>query len=118
MSSTPLQRRADAPTTQEYGCDFRRILPWGSTGPSDTGMGVCTVAPGTTTTPHSHADHEHFYVVSGTGLLHLDGESTAIGPGDAFVVDSHRRHHFENTSAREELEMVSVWSMGAFGAAP
>ncbi|MGK5638176.1 cupin domain-containing protein [Streptomyces sp. URMC 126] len=117
MSSIPIQRRADAPTAQEYGCAFRRILPWGSAGPSDTGMGVCTVAPGTSTTPHSHADHEHFYVVRGHGLLHLDGESAEIGPGDAFVVDSERRHHFENASAEEELEMVSVWSAGPFGEA-
>ena len=116
MSSIPIQRRASAPTAQEYGCAFRRILPWGVTGPCDTGMGVCTVAPGTTTTPHSHTDHEHFYVVRGSGLLHVDGQSTPIGPGDAFVVDSERRHHFANTSAGEELEMVSVWSMGPFGA--
>lgn len=115
MSGIPIQRRADAATAEEYGCDFRRILPWGGTGPSETGMGVCTVAPGAVTVPHSHQDHEQFYVVRGHGRVHVDGESAEIGPGDALVVGSHQVHHFENGSAAEELELVSVWSQGPLG---
>lgn len=34
------------------------------------------------------------------------------------MVGAHQRHHFENASDTEELEMVSVWSLGPFGAAP
>ncbi|MEU8806351.1 cupin domain-containing protein [Streptomyces violaceoruber] len=118
MSGIRIQRRADALVQEEYGCAFRRILPWESSGPSDTGMGVCTVAPGTATTPHSHEDHEHFYVVRGSGHAEVDGERTRIAAGDALVVGAHQRHHFENASDTEELEMVSVWSLGPFGAAP
>jgi quercetin dioxygenase-like cupin family protein len=116
MTGIQIQRRADAVPEDEYGCAFRRILPWGRTGPSDTGMGVCTIAPGSASTPHSHEDHEQFYVVRGHGRAHMDGQSTEIAAGDALVVGSWQVHHFENGSATEELEMVSVWSMGAFGA--
>ncbi|MFD9498287.1 cupin domain-containing protein [Streptomyces sp. NPDC060035] len=118
MSGIPIQRREDAVTQEEYGCAFRRILPWQSSGPSDTGMGVCTVAPGTATTPHSHEDHEHFYVVRGSGRVEVDGVRTDIAAGDALVVGSYLTHHFENASDTEELELVSVWSLGAFGEKP
>ncbi|WP_030607909.1 cupin domain-containing protein [Streptomyces sclerotialus] len=116
MSGIQIQRQAEAVVHEEYGCAFRRILPWQHTGPSDTGMGVCTVAPGGVTTPHSHEDHEHFYVVRGHGLVEVDGVRTEIGPGDALVVASQQTHHFTNLSATDELEMVSVWSLGPFGA--
>jgi mannose-6-phosphate isomerase-like protein (cupin superfamily) len=116
MTGLRIQRSADAVTEQEYGCSFRRILPWDSPGPSDTGMGICTVAPGTVTTPHSHEDLEHFYVVRGSGVLIVDGERAEVGAGDAMVVGSMQVHHFENGSASEALELVSVWSMGEFGA--
>jgi quercetin dioxygenase-like cupin family protein len=115
MSGIHIQRRADAVTHVEYGCEFRRILPWGAPGPSDTGMGVCVVAPGETTTPHSHVDFEHFYVVCGHGRAHVDGQVAAIGQGDALVVGSQQVHCFENLSATDTLEMVSVWSIGPFG---
>lgn len=117
MTGIQIQRQSDAVTNQEYGCAFRRILPWQNPGPSDTGMGVCTVAPGTATTPHSHEDHEHFYVVRGRGIAQVDGERAEVGPGDALVVGSQLTHHFENLSATEDLEMVSVWSLGPLGGA-
>ncbi|MHC0429766.1 cupin domain-containing protein [Streptomyces sp. O3] len=115
MSGVQIQRRDDAAVQQEYGCAFRRILPWRSSGPSDTGMGVCTIAPGTASTPHSHEDHEHFYVVRGSGSVEVDGVRTDIAAGDALVVGSWQTHHFENASASEELELLSVWSLGPFG---
>jgi mannose-6-phosphate isomerase-like protein (cupin superfamily) len=115
MSEIQIQHRAESEFHDEYGCAFRRILPWGRTGPSDTGMGVCVVAPGKVSTPHSHVDHEQFYVVRGTGLVHVDDQVAELGPGDALVVDSQRVHYFENISPTEDLELVSVWSMGPFG---
>ncbi|MEV6263391.1 cupin domain-containing protein [Streptomyces sp. NPDC051784] len=118
MSGIQIQRRHEAVTEDEYGCAFRRILPWGSDGPSDTGMGVCTVAPGAVTTPHSHEDHEQFYVVRGSGRVEVDGTRTDIAAGDALVVGSYLTHHFENGSDTEELELVSVWSLGPLGGKP
>ncbi|WP_019927286.1 cupin domain-containing protein [Nocardia sp. BMG111209] len=117
MTGLAFQRRADAAVRQEHGCEVRRILPWGHTGPSDTGMGVCAVAPGTVSTPHRHVDHEQFYVVRGHGRVHVDDESLEIGPGDAFVVGSRQLHFFENCSATDILELISVWSQGPLGGA-
>jgi mannose-6-phosphate isomerase-like protein (cupin superfamily) len=116
MTGIQIQRSTEAVTEQEYGCSFRRILPWGSHGPSSTGMGVSTVAPGSVTQPHSHVDHEHFYVVRGSGYFVVDGERTPIGPGDALVVGSLQEHQIQNGSGTEVLELLSVWSLGAFGA--
>ncbi|MER6444047.1 cupin domain-containing protein [Streptomyces venezuelae] len=116
MNPLPIQRRDQAPAYEEHGCTFRRVLPWGLAGPSETGMAICTVPPATRTVPHSHPDFEHFYVARGRGRIHVDGESTDIGPGDAFVVIAMQVHHFETTDTNE-LEMVSIWSPTPFGAA-
>jgi quercetin dioxygenase-like cupin family protein len=115
MTSIQIERAAQAVTEQEYGCSFRRILPWQSRGPSSTGMGVSVVAPGSVTEMHSHEDYEHFYVVRGNGYFVVDGQRTVIGPGDALVVASMQEHRMENSSATEVLEVLSVWSLGAFG---
>ncbi|AHH97672.1 cupin domain-containing protein [Kutzneria albida] len=117
MSEFKVQRRAESQFQDVYGCAFRRILPWGSSEPSDTGMGVCVVAPGSVSTPHSHVDHEQFYVVRGSGVAHVDGQVVDLGPGDALVVGSGQVHYFENGSPTEEWELVSVWSMGPLGEA-
>ena len=115
MTSFQFQAASESTSEDEYGCQFRRILPWDKSGPSDTGMGVSTIAPGGTTTQHSHEDYEQFYVVRGVGIAHVDEEVTPIGPGDAFVVRSNQTHFFTNASETDELELVSVWSIGPLG---
>ncbi|GAA0270644.1 cupin domain-containing protein [Streptomyces polychromogenes] len=116
MSPLPIQRRDQAPAHQEHGCTFRRVLPWDHSGPSDTGMGICTVPPATRTVPHSHQDLEHFYVARGKGRVHVDGEATDIGQGDAFIIGAQQVHHFE-TPDDHALELVSIWSQTPFGTA-
>jgi quercetin dioxygenase-like cupin family protein len=116
MNDIQIQHDADAVTKPEYGGEFRRILPWGVTGPSDTGVGVFRVAPGATTTPHSHVDYEHFYMVRGHARIYVDGGAATLSQGDAVVVASQQVHYFENLSDTDEVEMVTVWSLGPFGA--
>jgi quercetin dioxygenase-like cupin family protein len=111
-----IQRRDDATTTEEYGCTFRRILPWQRAGASDNGMGVATVAPGGATAPHTHDEFEHFLIMRGEGRACVDEESVGVAEGDVVVVTPGQMHHFENVSPQAPLEVLCLWSRGPFGA--
>ncbi|MEV7457099.1 cupin domain-containing protein [Pseudarthrobacter oxydans] len=114
-STVPFERARDAHREVEYGCEFRRVLPWGSDAPSETGLGVSVIAPGESSQPHSHDDWEQFLVTAGTGAAIIDGALHPIERGDAFVISSQREHYFVNPSTEKDLELVSVWSVGPFG---
>ena len=111
MSSLQIQRRADAAMHEEYGCGFWRILPWKHSGPSDYGAGLAVIPPGSASEPHSHDEHEHFFVTSGAGRVVVDEESAPVASGDAVVVAPGQRHHFENSSDSEPLEIFCLWTM-------
>jgi mannose-6-phosphate isomerase-like protein (cupin superfamily) len=50
------------------------------------------------TPPNSHAiAHEMFFVLRGSGLAHAAGQTIAIGPGDAMLLDPGGEHVVENT---------------------
>ena len=115
MGAIRIQRSTEAVVDFEGGCAFRRILPWQRPGPSETGMGTCTVAPGEATVADSHADYEHFYVIRSVGHAVIDGDRLEIGTGDALVVSAHQVHHFENASSTDDLELLSIWSPGPYG---
>lgn len=115
MNAMQIQRCADAPVRQEYGCGFRRILPWQHAGPSDNGMGLAIVPPGGTTQPHEHDEHEHFVVVRGHGRVIVDGTSEPVAYGDVVVVSPGARHQFVNGSETESLDVLCLWTVEAFG---
>jgi mannose-6-phosphate isomerase-like protein (cupin superfamily) len=112
-----IQRRDEAVMTEEYGCQFRRILPWQHSGPSDNGMGVAVVAAGSSTTPHAHAEFEHFFLVRGAGRVWVDGVAVEVSEGDVVVVSPHQLHYFDNTAGAQPMEVLCLWTMSAFGGA-
>ncbi|UQS17174.1 cupin domain-containing protein [Pseudomonas sp. HS6] len=116
MTSYSITRKADAPSSQEYGCRFTRYLPWGNPQPSDNGAAVSVIAPGEQSLAHEHDEHEFFYVCSGAGLFWAQDRSEMIQAGDAIWVQPGTRHHFENTSSAATLEVFSVWSTESKGA--
>jgi mannose-6-phosphate isomerase-like protein (cupin superfamily) len=115
MSAIEIQRREDAIIADEYGCRFRRILPWRQRGASDDGMGIAIMPPGGATEPHEHDEVEHFLVIRGDGLVCVDGETASVASGDAVVVSPGQRHHFENPSADTSLEVLCLWTGSPFG---
>ena len=49
------------------------------------------------TPPNTHAEaYELFFVLSGRGYAHCDGERFAVGPGDSFVVRPGHEHVVDN----------------------
>ena len=55
--------------------------------------------PGVSIGVHEHeGDEEYYYIVSGTGIMTLDGERHPVGAGDIAAVFSGGSHGLENDS--------------------
>jgi quercetin dioxygenase-like cupin family protein len=115
MGALQIQHRGDAELVEEYGCSFWRILPWLGEGASEEGAGLAMVAPGASTEAHGHAEAEYFFVVRGEGRAWVEGESNLIVGGDVLAVAPNCRHHFENTSSSDPLELLCVWTLAGGG---
>jgi mannose-6-phosphate isomerase-like protein (cupin superfamily) len=58
--------------------------------------------PGGRTPPNTHAEAEEcFFVLAGSGKAYADGEETAIGPGDCFVLRPGTEHVVVNDSSEK-----------------
>jgi mannose-6-phosphate isomerase-like protein (cupin superfamily) len=70
---------------------------------------LSVLGPGADIGCHTHArDNEELYViVSGKGLMSLDGEEFEVGPGDVVVNRPGGTHGLKNTGD-EELRMVVI----------
>lgn len=47
-------------------------------------------------TMHAHSENEVYQVVSGTGKLNVDGESTNVNPGDVIHLEPGTEHRFHD----------------------
>jgi mannose-6-phosphate isomerase-like protein (cupin superfamily) len=74
-----------APTHELGGARFTSLAT-PSRGSSDTSVWLVEIAPGTPGTPHRLTREEVFVVLSGRAEVHLDGDVSVAGAGDAIVV--------------------------------
>ena len=73
------------------------------------------VLPGKRLSYQQHARRsEHWFVVSGEGVVVLDGTERTVGPGDAVDVPAGTAHRIENRGAHE-LVFVEVQHGAYFG---
>lgn len=111
MDNSVIKRSADARYTDEYGCTFRRLLPWNNTGSSDEGMAIAQIQPQTQTSPHSHDQVEYFYIINGKGTLFLDDTPIDVVEGDVIQSLPNTYHTIKNTSDNEELKVMCIWRL-------
>jgi mannose-6-phosphate isomerase-like protein (cupin superfamily) len=52
---------------------------------------------GQASTPHRLISTEVYFILSGTGLMHIDSESASIEPGDAVVIPPETEQWLDNT---------------------
>jgi mannose-6-phosphate isomerase-like protein (cupin superfamily) len=65
-----------------------------------------TLYPGSSIGDHPHADDDEIYfVVSGTGVMVVDGHEQTVGPGAAVLTLSGSRHGLRN-EGDEDLRIV------------
>lgn len=64
---------------------------------TDFSMGTQTVAPGCFIREHTHDRNEEIiFVLSGNGIVKLDGEEHQLSPGSAVFLGHNRKHMFIN----------------------
>jgi mannose-6-phosphate isomerase-like protein (cupin superfamily) len=68
-----------------------------------------TVKPLETAGGGSHEKTEIYFVVSGEGLLRLDGESHQVSQGSLAVIPGGCVHSIKNISETGDLVILTVW---------
>ena len=54
------------------------------------------VSPGQTSKPHALKTAEVYYILSGTGEMHIDAESQTVEPGDAVYIPPNAKQYIHN----------------------
>jgi mannose-6-phosphate isomerase-like protein (cupin superfamily) len=58
-----------------------------------------TVGPGARTLPHRLKSAEVYYIIEGTGIMHVGPEQAEVGPGQAVYIPPGEVQLIENTGA-------------------
>jgi quercetin dioxygenase-like cupin family protein len=87
----PILRSEDAPDFDLDGIAIRGSAS-PSRGASETMAWRITFGPGQRLPEHTHDREEVFHVLEGALITSLDGEETAVGPGDTVVIPAGVRH--------------------------
>ncbi len=67
-----------------------------------------TIEAGQGTTVHHHGEIEEvYYILRGSGRMHLDGHSQEVGPGDTVIIRPGVRHELQN-AGQSELVMLAI----------
>jgi mannose-6-phosphate isomerase-like protein (cupin superfamily) len=97
--------------TANDGCRLRELLhPERDDSALPYSLAVARVEPGEATRPHFlRGEREVYYIIEGSGLMHIGSESSTVGPGDAVVIPDGATQWIECTSA-EPLTFLAVVS--------
>jgi mannose-6-phosphate isomerase-like protein (cupin superfamily) len=90
-----------------YNLKAQRLSPPANVGFPFEGA-WCVVAPGETSTPHSHHEREIFFFIGGTGSVRVGTERTAVGYGDEVHIRPGDDHEVTNDGT-EDLTYLSIW---------
>ncbi|MBW4418092.1 MAG: cupin domain-containing protein [Myxacorys californica WJT36-NPBG1] len=65
------------------------------------------VAIGETSIPHALTTSEVYYILSGTGVMHIDDEAQSVKPGDMIYIPPNARQYIHN-SGDEALVFICI----------
>ncbi len=75
------------PFTTADGSTIRELLGIPTAPVRNQSLAEATLAPGQATQRHYHRETEELYfVLEGSGAMDVDGETSAVGPGDAVLI--------------------------------
>jgi mannose-6-phosphate isomerase-like protein (cupin superfamily) len=93
---------------EAYNTYAGRFFPFDGVPEPEWGGAWVAIAPGETSTRHSHQEKEMFFVVQGEGAFRLGDEEHRISYGDTVYVTPGTDHDIVNTGA-ERLVFLDVW---------
>ncbi|MFM8435688.1 MAG: cupin domain-containing protein [Planctomycetia bacterium] len=107
-----INQREAVPFTTFDGSTIRELLAHRNSSIRQQSLAEARLAPGQATTPHHHqVTEEIYYILSGSALMTLAGESRPVGPGDAIAIPPGLVHTIKNTGA-EELVFLCTCAPG------
>jgi mannose-6-phosphate isomerase-like protein (cupin superfamily) len=88
------------------GSEIRSILDLSNAPVRQQSLAEASLEPGRSTMRHRHPHSEEFYFVTqGEGLMELDGETKAVGVGDAILIPAGLAHQILNTG-KQSLKIL------------
>ena len=76
-----------------------------------TYVSLAKLQPSLSYEPHDHRDHEEiYYIISGSGYITIDGETTRFNDGDVIYIPEKAVHSIAN----DGNEMVEFLAFGGF----
>ena len=105
-SGTAVVRRDEGRRFDALGAPVYRLVHPKTVGSVGLGVSLCVMEPGQEVRRHRHAYEEAYYVLRGTGLMHLEGhDPIRLTPGLSVYVASNRVHGQVN-DGDETLEIL------------
>jgi len=96
-------KREDAPTLETVKGRKGEILMAGE----KCMMMINTIEPGIPTPPHSHPHEQIGFLIEGTGILYIDGETTEMEAQATFLVPGGAAHNFDATGDKPAVLIES-----------
>jgi mannose-6-phosphate isomerase-like protein (cupin superfamily) len=88
------------PFNTKDGSEIRELLAHRNSGIRKQSLAEARLRPGGKTTPHYHPlTEEIYYILEGTGRMHIGDETRDVGPGDAIAIPPGAVHTIVNTGA-------------------
>lgn len=89
------------PFTTKDGSTITSLLDSANAPVRNQSLAEARIPAGSSTQRHYHKESEEFYyLLGGSGLMEIDGETKKVGPGDAILIPAGAWHEI---SAEEEL---------------
>ena len=96
--------------SNEYGvsvCRLLDLLPIATV--AGFGSSVVEVAPGEAVVQHSHAEHELWILMSGTGEVVVDGRTASVSASTMIYMQPDEPHSIRSQGPTTSLIFLAIW---------
>ena len=98
---------------QRGKAQWKELLGSASACPNDMTMGVVRLKKGESLEPHSHAQPETYFTLSGRGTVTIEDEVCNVEPGRMLFIPGSARHQINNVN-EEDLMILYVFAIPDF----
>jgi quercetin dioxygenase-like cupin family protein len=92
---------------------WKELLGSGSGCQNDMTVGVVRIRKGESLEPHSHAQPETYFTLSGRGTVTIDGVVHPVDPGKLLFIPGNAQHQINNADD-EDLTILYAFAISDF----